>query len=132
MSRRRDAYLNRRSRENVANYWWRDVETTRVSISYPFQWRFSSVIRVLLISLRILTCTTTTLFPRQSPVSGIPSSAIGGMRQRSFQLLVFTYGFTYCAGISPPHVATLCGAVDPSSLTLPDRAVVSLSVDGCC
>ena len=62
----------------------------------------------------------------------IPSSAIGGMRQRSFQLLVFTYGFTYCAGISPPHVASLCGAVDPSSLTLPDRAVVSLSVDGCC
>jgi len=33
------------------------VETTRVSISYPFQWRFSSVIRVLIRSARYLRVT---------------------------------------------------------------------------
>jgi len=33
------------------------VETTRVSISYPFQWRFSSVIRVLIRTARYLRVT---------------------------------------------------------------------------
>jgi Flp pilus assembly protein TadG len=33
------------------------VETTRVSISYPFQWRFSSVIRVLIRTARYLPVT---------------------------------------------------------------------------
>ena len=33
------------------------VETTRVSISYPFQWRFSNVIRVLIRNARYLRVT---------------------------------------------------------------------------